>query len=125
MSSSMQSSKSNFIQSLTVAYSDIIEVTRSAGIDTGTAQLATGIIGAPIFLCSVKRPGVSPELSFQTPDIGFMVSGSDAGKIIGQRRVAYDPTSGYVRFYVEATAIASNFNQSETWEFSYSLAYKN
>lgn len=112
-------------QTLTIANSDKIKVSRAASTDQGFSDVATGVLGAPMFLATVRNPAGSPSFSQQTPFPVFATSGTDSGKIITNKRALYDPSTGVVRFFVESTTINPAHATAETWEFQYFLLYQN
>jgi len=113
----IDSSKPNFI----IAKEDTVTVIRSASSDSGYEDVESDVFNAAAFIAFWNVPGASPEFKQQTPYISFNTSGADSGKIIGGRRALYDPSTGVVRFFVDATTIHPTYSTSESIEFSYFL----
>lgn len=100
------------------------DVKRAASTDTGSATVDTGILSAPSFVCFVYNPNASPTFTHQTPMIAYNLSGADSGKVTHSRRALYDPSTGTVKFIVEASDIAGDFATAETWRFRYYLLFE-
>lgn len=109
----------------TIADTNTQLVSRAASADSGSADVETGVLGAPMFFSTVRSPVGSPSFRHQTPFISYNTSGADSGKLIGNKRALYDPSTGVVRFFVEATTLHPSFATAETWEFQYFLMYQN
>lgn len=116
---------SDRLRTFTIAVTNTVLVTRTGGNDSGHVDVDTGALGAPMFLCTVRSPAASPSFRFQTPYTTFNTSGTDSGKILAEKRALYDPTTGVVRFFVDATSLYPSFGSDETWEFQYFLMYQN
>lgn len=110
---------------LTVAATDTVKVSRAASADQGFTDVGTGVLGAPMFMCTVRNPAGSPSFRQQTPFTVYNTSGSDSGKIITSKRALYDPSTGVIRFFVESSSINPSYATSESWEFQYFLLYQN
>jgi hypothetical protein len=109
----------------TIAAEGTVTVTRASNNSLGAQNLATGVLGAPMFFCTTKAPAASPTLVFPTPYTVFYTAGADSGKILSNRRALYDPSTGVIRFIVEDTTVNLDHATAETWEFSYFLLYQN
>lgn len=106
-----------------VGATDVVDVTRSASVDTGSVDVSTGSLSAPLFVCSVYNPASSPAFKFETPHFAYNTAGADSGKVTNQQTAFYDPSTGVIRFQVIATSIAGNFASVESWRFRYYLLY--
>lgn len=116
---------SDRLRTFTIAVTDTVQATRLGGNDSGYVDVDTGALGAPMFFSTVRAPAASPSFRHQTPFLTYYTGGSDSGKIIGNKRSLYDPSTGVIRFFVEATSLNPSYGSNETWEFQYFLLYQN
>lgn len=110
---------------MTVADADIVTVTRKASNDSNYNEVSTGVLGAPMFFCTVRAPSGSPSFRHMCPFLSYFTTGANSGKLISGKRALYDPSTGVVRFFVESTDINPSYATDETWEFQYFLLYQN
>ena len=91
-------------------------VTRLAGNDSGSSLVPVNVDGDPVFVCYLFNPAASPAFVFPLPVIVYNIT---TGVITKSRQAFYDPSIGYVKCLVEASAADPLYGTAETWSFRY------
>lgn len=105
-------------RNIEIVQTGVKTVTRVGGNNGGFAEVLTGALKAPGFMCFAKKT-TSTTITQLPTNLGFIQTGADAGKSYGQIYAIYDPPTGDVQFIIETTASYPTVATTESYDIRY------